>query len=335
MQPLPTKYSVIVFVLLGLTCWAPLQAQTVPTADEVLGDMDWSAGEKTKILAGEFVTGDVKNVTDRELSVAIGFLVKTSPADLAKQVVSGVGLHADPQVAAHGTVQAEASAQDFQGVTLTGGAAEVFLEAKAGSSVNLSSGELKAFQASSGQTDASKAAEAQLRAMLLARHHAYRTSGLDGIAPYDRGGEQRRGGDDLRKASAGTVVVKKRFPAFYDMMNGYPKASLPGMEERFYWVQYGKGGKANYVLEQMVTASDGDVHAIMQRQYYASQGYNVEQAVAGFFPVEEGTLVVYVNRTSTDQVAGFGGSAKRSIGRKMMTGQLEKMFQGGRKIVEQ
>ena len=73
---------------------------------------------------------------------------------------------------------------------------------------------------------------------------------------------------------------------------------------------------------------------VVQRQFYASNGYNVEQAVAGFLPVRDGTLVVYTNHTSTDQVAGFGGSAKRSIGRKFMAEQLEKSFDRSRKLIE-
>ena len=46
-----------------------------------------------------------------------------------------------------------------------------------------------------------------------------------------------------------------------------------------------------------------------------------------FLPVDEGTLVIYTNDTSTDQVAGIGGGAKRGIGRTLMAGQLEKVFE--------
>ena len=65
----------------------------------------------------------------------------------------------------------------------------------------------------------------------------------------------------------------------------------------------------------------------MQRQFYVSTGYNAEQAIVGFLPVPDGTLVVYTNHTSTDQVAGFASGAKRSIGRKFMASQLESLFQ--------
>lgn len=42
--------------------------------------------------------------------------------------------------------------------------------------------------------------------------------------------------------------------------------------------------------------------------------------------MNEGTLVIYVNRTSTDQVTGFGGGTKRTIGSRVLASQLEDLF---------
>ncbi len=67
-----------------------------------------------------------------------------------------------------------------------------------------------------------------------------------------------------------------------------------------------------------------------QRQYYVSSGYNAEQAVAGFLPVEGGSIVVYFGHAFTDQVAGFGGAMKRNIGRRIMTETLTKLFDTNR-----
>jgi hypothetical protein len=39
-------------------------------------------------------------------------------------------------------------------------------------------------------------------------------------------------------------------------------------------------------------------------------------------PTENQSVVFYINHTYTAQVAGFGGSAKRSIGRKLMQKEL-------------
>jgi len=44
---------------------------------------------------------------------------------------------------------------------------------------------------------------------------------------------------------------------------------------------------------------------------------------------------VYANHTCTDQVAGFGGSMKRSIGRRMMTSKLKEAFDAARSTVGQ
>jgi hypothetical protein len=58
-----------------------------------------------------------------------------------------------------------------------------------------------------------------------------------------------------------------------------------------------------------------------------SSGFHTEQAVSALLPVEAGTVVIYANRTSTEQVTGFGGSAKRSIGSKLLESQLEGIVQ--------
>lgn len=52
--------------------------------------------------------------------------------------------------------------------------------------------------------------------------------------------------------------------------------------------------------------------------------------IAGFLPVSEGTLIVYSSHAFSDQAAGFGGFAKRSIGSRIMPDQLKKIFETGR-----
>jgi hypothetical protein len=53
--------------------------------------------------------------------------------------------------------------------------------------------------------------------------------------------------------------------------------------------------------------------------------------LAALIPSQKGTLVLYVNRTSTDQVTGFGGGTKRSLGTRLMASQLEELFERFRK----
>ena len=98
---------VMVTVLISLSLSPPVLAQ--PTASEVLAEMNWSDKDKQRIIAGEFVRGEVKTVSDRDLSLAMGFLVKTSPAHLAEQIVAGELLKSDPQIKDYGIISDRAA----------------------------------------------------------------------------------------------------------------------------------------------------------------------------------------------------------------------------------
>jgi len=92
-------------------------------------------------------------------------------------------------------------------------------------------------------------------------------------------------------------------------------------------------GKATYILTHLMATPDGAAYALARRQYYASTSYNGEQSVAGFLPVSDGTVGVLASHVFTDQVAGFGGSMKRSIGSSVMARKMREIFEAGRKKV--
>ena len=122
-------------------------------------------------------------------------------------------------------------------------------------------------------------------------------------------------------------------PAFQAALLGYPKAPAPQMRENFFWVKSIIEGKATYILTHLMAAPDAGAYALARRQYYASTNYNGEQSVAGFLPVPDGTVVVLASHAFTDQVAGFGGSMKRSIGSSVMAKKMREIFEAGRKKV--
>ena len=140
---------------------------------------------------------------------------------------------------------------------------------------------------------------------------------------------------DLRKASEATAGLKKYLPTFQAVLLGYPKVTASQVRENFFWVKSIIQGKPTYVLTHIMAAPDGAARAIVRRQYYASTGYNGEQSVAGFLPVQGGTVVVYASHAFTDQVTGFGGSMKRSIGSSVMAGKMKEIFDAGRRKVGQ
>ena len=312
-------------------------ATALPTADELLAETGFSADEKRRIKRGEFVTGTVQETSERELAVDMAFLVRQPVPAVVAKVRGGVGLEANPGIEAFGEIRGPGDLTAFEEVTLDEDAVQDFLRASPGNDLNLDTAEIEAFRALREGADASraKAVERQLRKVLLARYQAYRDGGLDAVAPYDRGkGKKTSPGAELRKASEAAALMQKYAPSFYTTLVGYPKGKAP-LEQSFYWVRYDVDGESVYVLSHRFRRADGDNFLIAERQFYVTGSYNAEQALALLTPVEEGTLVLYLNRTSTDQVAGFGSGGKHAIGRKMLAADLKKAFEAIRAEVQQ
>ena len=304
-------------------------AQAQPSADQVLTDSGLGADDKQGVLSGQFVNVSVGAVSERDLAFSIAFLVKTPPESLSKQIVAGEMVTADAQVKAYGALSSAGSLADFAKLSITSDEAKALTSAQAGDALNLSAPEIAAFKALAGGT--TQAVQDQLRRMLLARYQAYRASGLAGIAPYDRGsGRTADPASDLRKASQATHGLQKYLPAFQKVLVNYPQATLPGMQQNFFWMKSLIEGKITYILTHVLVASDGAARAVVRREYYASTAYNAEQSVAGFLPVQGGTVVVSTSHAFTDQVAGFGGSVKRNIGSKIMASKMKEIFEAGR-----
>jgi hypothetical protein len=308
-------------------------ALAVPTADQALTDFGFSAADKQRLLHGEYVTSKMGAVSDRDLSLVIAFFLKTSPDALSKQVIAGDLMTADHQVKAYGTLSAAGSPADFSALQVDGEEAEQLALTEAGERMNLSAGEIALAHEHRG--DSAQGARARLIEMLLTRYQSYRASGLAGIAPYDRGGGHVSDiAADLTRATQAATELQRCMPALHALLLVYPRRTLPGLQERFFWMKSVIRGKATYVLAHFLVVGEGEARAVVRREFYVSAGYNAEQTIAGFLPVEGGTIVVYTSHAFTDQVAGASGSLKRSIGSRIMADQLKEMFEAGRKRIE-
>jgi hypothetical protein len=318
--------------VLALLCVAAA-ARAQPTADQVLSEVGMSAGDRQRVMKGEFVTTKVAGVSERDLAFATAFLVKTSPDELGKQILAGTLVTTDPQVQSFGPLGSPPSLADFAGLKLTADEAKQIANAGSGDRMNLSASEQEAFKIEKGGTP--EAIEDRLRRLLLSRYEAYRASGLAGIAPYDRGGGVTTAvASDLRKASEAATELNAHLPGFEAVLLGYPQATFPGMEQKFAWVKSNVRGKPTFVLAHIMISPGGEARAFVRREFYVSTGYDAEQSVAGFLPVDGGAVVLYMSHAFTDQVAGSGGSIKRSLGGRIMADQMKEIFENGRKRVE-
>jgi hypothetical protein len=308
----------------------------IPEAKALLAEFGLDASQIEQVMAGQMVTGAIKPASDRELVAALAFKVKTPPAELVKALKGGLNTRVDDQTIAAGVFTGDGSEADLAKLTLAPdppARAKAYVEAKPGGSLNLSKEEIAAFNAL-GAPDPAGVTKA-LHAQLLARYRAYKSKGLAGIAPYALdGGKQRSPGDELRTATQGSKALQKYVPSAYKMLLDYPSSKPAGTEEVFRWTLLEAHGEPTVTLTHAAYIPDGQSWLVVQRMFYVSTGFNAEQAVAALMPSEGGTVVIYGNRTSTDQITGFGGSAKRSIGSKVLAGQLEDLFKKGRSAAE-
>jgi hypothetical protein len=312
-----------------LVAAAPAAAQAPPAA-EVLAAVGFKPAEIARIEAGQFVAGQIQSSSERELVTAFAFFVAVPPAELVTDARQGLLDRVDPNTLAYAMLPQNAGPADFAKLTLQPDAAkqaQAYVSAKPGGSLNLSSDEIASLNAL-GSGAAVPSVEAAVRSALLARLQAYRAKGLAGIAPYAlAGGKQRSPADELRSASQAAKTLQKYVPAAYQMLLDYPASKAPGTEETFRWTHAMANNVPTISLTHVLFVPDGDAWVAIQRQFYVSTGYNSTQAIGALLPVKGGTVVVYNNRTSTDQVTGFGGSAKRSIGSKILASQLEALYQ--------
>jgi len=318
---------IVVAGLLVVMSAAPLAAQTI-TAEQIADGLGLSAGDKKKLAAGEIVTTEVEGSNDKELAVGLALVVPAGLDQIAASVTKGTTLDANSAILAHGEIDpAQVDAAAFAGVTLPDSEVAELLAAEPGSEFNLSTDEFAVFeelgkQYKAGDAGAADAVNAAYRQMLAGRMQAYLASGLDGVAPYDRDGETSSAADDLKAGLEAAKLVQQFTPELYQAFLAYPDQAVADVQQQFLWSQQDADGRPVTILTHRTLQQRPDALVLLSRDFYVGHSFNASQAVAGALPVDGGTAIFYGNRTSTDQVAGFGGALKRKIGGGMMRDSL-------------
>jgi hypothetical protein len=305
---------------------------TPPTVAQLGADFGLDAAAIERVSQGKLVEAFGPETSERDLGVGFVFLIKAPPREVAQAFRRGGDLESDPNLIA--THRIGGAASDLDGLRLAPRGtdeAKRYAAAQPGDVLNLSDAELAELHALGGGAAAADV-EAALRRLLFARYQAYRQRGLDGIAAYARGGgRERKPADELRRlVELALPLVQKYVPQFASVLAHYPQSRPEGLDEAFYWIVYNLDDRATVTLRHRMTFALGDALVAADREFYVSQGYNSMQALAGILPVEGGTMVFYRCHTSTDRVGGFGSATKRSVGRRIMAKQLEKIFERSR-----
>lgn len=296
------------------------------------------ADQKQALMNGEIIYKEIGDASDKELAVGMAMFVKSTPDKLADYVTPDKMFKRDTDTIASGELTGAAT-DKLTGMKFSVDEAQSLLNAEAGSDLNLSTDEIKQFNAAQKQvTDDSQApaiAANTYSKILLARFQAYLKGGLKAIAPYDRDGDDTSPAKQLTLAMNASKVVSQHFPIVFNALLNFPKDQPQGIVNRFFWSEQNIEKHPTLILSQRTSYVLPGAILMADRQYYVGRTYNCMQRLGGCFPVEGGSVIFYSNRTNTDQVAGFMSGMKHGIGRGQMRDEITKTFQQVRAAIQQ
>jgi hypothetical protein len=324
--------SVVTCLTIGYSIEPALAA---PTADDIMKALPISDSQKQDVLNGEVVRWTTMEAGERELAVGIIMLMKKKPEKVAQMFRGAEGYKLTDAITALGSISGKGTEADFAKLALNpNGEKEAgrYLDAEPGEDFNLDKKEIAAFQAlkakSKDGSGIQKAVEAQIRKNFLARLQAYQAKGLAGMSPYERGdNEERMSNQEILLSVDANKILAKFYPKFSQVLHNYPSADMTGVEESFYWLNMEIFSRPLLVLSHRMLYKDGDTYVVSDRHFYTSHEYNSLQAVGGVWPKGDGSLIVYLYRISTDQVGGFGSSAKHPVSRALMGPYIVELFE--------
>jgi len=328
------KVGYKMLIALALSVTFPVFAANLPDSEGLIQQLGIQQQDVVKLNQGDVVFFNVAEGDEKELAAGAAMYFPAAPSKMVGLLKNKGLTSIDTEVTAEGAIPLQATLDAFKGFGFKAGdEAANFLAAKPGSQFNLSTEEFQVLQAtSSAQPDA---ASQVYRKILLQRWQAYRKNGLKGIATYDRGnGTEANPGGELRIAPHNSKILARYFPELYKAWLNYPAALPAGTEETFFWRNRKVESRPTAILVHRVILSTDAGELILSRQFYAGHSYNSNQLTIACLPYLDGSLVIYTNRTFTDQVAGFGSSLKHSIGGEQARGEMTKMLKNARKALK-
>jgi hypothetical protein len=323
------SFLIVSALLVSLS--APASPVLGATLEQLLNEPFFDRSDIEAVRKGGFGVAKIREVSDRELAVAIACLVQV-PAEAALAPFLGDALPVDESLLiGQRLIDPEASAASFDEVSLNSAderEIRYFLEAHPGFGLNLSQDEIVAFQAlRDGGSPA--AVEATLEEILHARYRAYREAGLAGAIPYVRDdGEHVSPGEELRQTEVAMIGLHELYPDFHNAWLRYP-ASIPEdiVRDDYFWLKLDIEDRPTFVLSHRLEARNEDLHLVGIRDFYMSHFFDVSQRVAAVTRLDSGEdLLIYVERAWVDYWTGLA-SIKRKIGRKVLTKQMEHLLE--------
>jgi hypothetical protein len=150
---------------------------------------------------------------------------------------------------------------------------------------------------------------------------AYQASGDAALVTYNDRAEPVRLREQWRGILANSTLFHDYSPELRAYLEQYPKATLPGAKNIFYWAKesFGVGAPIVSLVHGIVyePPSRRDRTIVVQKQLYASHYFDGSLAIGTLLDTQEAgrpaTYLVYANRSRGDLLKGGLGGLKRNV----------------------
>ncbi len=326
---------------------APAGQKAPVSIDKIMAHLAFDKSYKKALLNGKILSTGMPEMEKlrEELAVSAVMLVVRAPMEkVVAAYLNGESFRQSDDTMAYHLIHttpktALPEKKDFDTAGFTKGElSEVkkLMDFKGGATFNFSRDEIKQFRSVDPKDPAvGEKVSLILRQILAQRCQSYFSRGLMGVAPYERDrGKQSFPGRELTVAVASTQLLENHFPDFYQSLLKYPEIIGKNIKNDFYWFKNKLDNRPVFQLCHYMTDIRSHYAIVAELRFYVEHTYNSMSTVIGCVPFEGGTVVFCINRTFTDQVAGFGSSLKRNIGRRRIEDAVSKHFAKLRSILE-
>ena len=339
MRPLTSRIFFTAAVVLMLLPVASPGAEPTQVPDgktlagKLLGYLGLEQGKRAQLESGTVVTNGLsgREQLPEEIAAAGAMLLLKAPE--AGAVVDAF-LHAETFLRIH-------RVQRYQ--ALEGGSVELaafstmplpdlgrlqeLVKAPA-RNLNLNTAEAEKLKSlNSTASDLEKRVRSTLAEIFAARLGAYARQGLPGVQPYVRAnGEVVNPAVELRNAIRGLAFLADEFPGFVDALGAPTSGPSSRLTRQYYWMERRVETDNVLALSAELRRRDAGAAIGADVHFYASREYNAMLTLIGVLPYGEEWMVFSINHTFTDQVQGFGSSARRAIGRDLVATELGKQL---------
>jgi hypothetical protein len=286
-----------------------------------------------------WISHAVPESTAREFAMGLALYLPVEPQRVIDRLQRGEWFAVDEDVGDYGILAEPIKPGElnrFKFSAKQDDEVRALLQAVPGDQFNLSQEEIARFAALNASAQIVSAEETaelvsrQYRELMLARWQAYKQHGTHGVADYMRSeGAQISVAEELQGAIGSCGKLHPIDPELFLYWQHYPKHKARNIREQFLWLNRRVEDRPTAILAHSLIKIQGDHALAVSRQYYVGHSFNSSHMCLWLTPYLDGSLLYFVESSSTDRVVGVASALRHAIARQQleqqMSGQMEKL----------